>query len=75
MQSMHGVFPMCSRNSQHLEYLTILWATLIISGKYLIDGRNFSWISHSKKAVLFAASRPSLAAMLENRIYKVEPVP
>lgn len=46
-------------------YLTILCATLMISGKYLIDGRNFSCISHSKNAVLFTASRPSLAAILK----------
>ena len=46
-------------------YLTILCATLMISGKYLIEGRNFSCISHSKNAVLFTASRPSLAAILK----------
>ena len=57
----------CLKCSSLKSYLTILCATLIISGKYLMEGRNFSWISHRKNAVLFAASRPSLTAILECR--------
>ena len=36
----------------------------MISGKYIIEGRNFSWISQSKNAVFFTASLPSLAAAI-----------
>ena len=36
------------------------FATWIISGKYRIDGRNFSCISHKKNAVVLDTNFPSL---------------
>jgi hypothetical protein len=43
---------------------TMRCATLMTLGKYRINGRNRSWISHTRTAVDEATRRPKLAAMM-----------